>query len=117
GLVDHRQARVYGASLTSLKQTVNSLDLKGGFKALEASTGSGTLALFPLRDAPTQTLLAPSVDNIRIHQASDWEFMDEDGAVLNRVPNVDGYEATLFRYDEQTTDVRRAHGRINNLAA
>jgi hypothetical protein len=47
---------------------------------------------------------------------SDWEFMEEDGAVLNRVPNTDAYEGTLFLYAELATDGRNAHAKIGSLA-
>jgi hypothetical protein len=45
----------------------------------------------------------------------DWEFLVEDGAVLNRVPNQDAYEATLFLYSELGTDGRNAHAKIADL--
>ncbi len=47
--------------------------------------------------------------------SSDWEWMDQDGAVLSRVPNVDAYEATLFKYAEFATDARNAHFKLVDL--
>ena len=46
---------------------------------------------------------------------SDWEFMEEDGAVLNRVSNQDAYEFTLFKYAELTTDRRNSHGLLFDI--
>jgi hypothetical protein len=46
---------------------------------------------------------------------SDWEWMQEDGSVLNRVANKDAYEATMFIYHQLTTDQRNAHGVIEDL--
>lgn len=119
-VTDHVQARKYAATLTGQRRFVNTLDLKGGFKGIEIGTGSGSLTLSTLRDAPVQTLFALNTDHITQDEASDWEFMDEDGSVLTRIQTgngKDGYGATLFKYHEQTTDARAAHGKIVNLAA
>ena len=40
---------------------------------------------------------------------------EEDGAVLNRVPNVDAYEGTLFLYAELATDGRNSHALVKDL--
>lgn len=115
----HAQARKYAATLTSQKHFVNTQDLKGGFKGLEVGTSSGSLGLSSLRDAPAETFFAVNTSHMKLHQASDWEFMEEDGNLLQRVLSGNGkdaYGATLFKYDEQATDVRSAHGKITNLA-
>lgn len=116
----HAQARKYAATLTGQRRFVNSMDLKGGFKGIEIGTGSGSLAVSTLRDAPAQQFFAVNTDHLKLHVASDWEFMDEDGNVLQRVVSGNGkdaYQATLFQYAEQATDMRSAHGKIINLAA
>lgn len=117
---DHRQARVYAATLTGQRRFQNTLDIKGGFKGIEVGTGSGTLAVSTLRDAPVKEFYAINTDAIALYKASDWEFMEEDGDVLQRIVTgngQDGYGATLFNYSEQCTDTRSAHGVIRNLAA
>jgi hypothetical protein len=48
---------------------------------------------------------------------SDWEFMDDDGAILNRVANTDAYEATLYIYSELATDARNAHAAVRDLTS
>ncbi len=48
-------------------------------------------------------------------EMSDWDWMDKDGAVLNRVPNVDAYEATLFKYFTCGTDRPNGCVRIDDL--
>jgi hypothetical protein len=49
------------------------------------------------------------------YEMSDWEFMQEDGAILNRVPNTDAYEGTLFKYHEMATNGRNAHAKISGI--
>jgi len=120
GFTDHRQARVLGGLLKQDRRYVSTMEFKGGFKGLEVSTASGTVGLSTLRDSPVQKLYMVNTDHMVLNQQSDWEFMEEDGNVLSRIVTgngKDGYGAVLFKYDEQTTDVRGAHGFIDDLAA
>lgn len=117
GITDHAQARKYASTLKSQKRFVNTVALKGGFSGIEAGTASGTIAVSTLRDCPVETFFAVNTEHLGLHEASEWEFMEEDGNVLNRIPNKDGYEATLFHYSEHVTDARNAHGKLVNLAA
>lgn len=119
-ITDHRQARAYSASLTGQRRFTSGEVLKGGFKGIEIGTGSGSLALSTLRDCPVETFFALNTEALSLHEASDWEFMEEDGNVLQRITTgngKDGYGATLFKYDEHVTDTRNAHGKITGLAA
>jgi hypothetical protein len=119
-ITDHRQARVYAATLADQRRFTSDGELFGGFKGLEVGTASGTLVLSTLRDAPVQTLFAVNRSALTEYKASDWEFMEEDGNVLQRIVTgngKDGYGATLFKYSEQATSYRNAHGKIVNLAA
>lgn len=119
-IAPHSLVRTYAATLESQKRTVNSLDLKGGFKGIEVGTATGRLALQSVKDAPARNVFFLSTSNLTLQEASDWEFMEEDGNVLQRITTgngKDGYEATLFKYAELTTDERGAHGRIINVGA
>lgn len=119
-ITDHRQARVLAATYTGNRRFTNDGELFGGFKGIEVGTASGSLILSTLRDAPVQTLFAVNRSALTEYKASDWEFMEEDGNVLQRIVTgngKDGYGATLFKYSEQATSYRNAHGKIVNLAA
>lgn len=117
GITDHAQARAYGNVLKTQRRFVNTGELKGGFTGIEVATASGSLVVSTLRDAPEKTFFGLNTEHLGLHEASEWEFMEEDGNVLNRVPNKDAYEASLFHYSEHVTDARNAHGKITNLAA
>lgn len=108
----------YGASLVSQKRFVNTNELKGGWKGLSVEVGDQGATLIWDKDAPANTIFGLDTDHIQIYSANDWGFMDRDhpGTVLNRVPNVDGYEATLYRYFEIATDRRNAHVVIRDIS-
>lgn len=107
--------------LTSIKRFPNTLELRGGYTALDMSSvsqgnqGSNTVGLVFDKDCPDSVAYGLCTKRIQDYRMSDWEFMDEDGAVLSRVPNTDAYEGTLFLYSEMATDGRNAHARINDL--
>lgn len=106
--------RNYAATLTSLKRFNDTVDLKGGWKGVEVSSSSGTAVFTADLDAPSNKVFLLSTPNLTFFEESDWEFMDEDGAVLSRVSGVDAYEATLFKYAELATDKRNAHARMDD---
>jgi hypothetical protein len=107
--------RAYADGLKDQKRFSNTIDLKGGFKALSVSSGTQELALLRDRDCPAKTAFLLNTNHLTHNVESDWEWMDDDGAILNRVPDKDAYEATLFRYSELTTDQRNAHGKVVDL--
>jgi len=107
--------RNYASQLKAQKRFADTVDLKGGFRALTVDAGNTSLPIAVDRDNPDTKAFLLNLPCLTQHQSSDWEFMDEDGAVLNRVSGVDAYEATLFKYHELTTDRRNVHGRIDDL--
>lgn len=107
--------RAFANNLTAEKRFPNTLDMKGGYKGLAIAAGGNEVALMWDRDAPNNTAFGVSTSHLMQHEMSDWEFMDDDGAVLSRVSGQDAYEATLFKYHELTTDKRNAHGVVQDL--
>lgn len=112
----HDVVRNYGAQLTSQKRFNDTTELKGGYSGVTISSGEATVGLVSDRFAPAGTIWMLNPDYLTFNEASDWEWMDEDGAVLNRRPDMDAYEATMFKYCELTTDQRNAHGRVDDLS-
>ena len=108
--------RAYAATLTSQKRFTNSLDLKGGFKALTISAGNNEVALAVDNDHPANTAFFLNSAHLCQHQmGSPWSFMDRDGSVLKYVTGYDQYEAVIYNYHELTTDRRNAHGVVEAL--
>ena len=109
--------RSFAQQLKSQKRFNNTNDLKGGFKALSVDSGDGieSLSLVWDRDCPDSTAFGLHLADYKIHEMSDWEWMDEDGAVLSRVSGVMAYEATLFKFAELCTSRRNASWKLQDL--
>lgn len=93
-LCSHGVRRGYQNLLTAQKQLVNTLDLKGGWKALSYNgipvvadkfVKSGNMYMLDLADW-------------KLYQMSDYNWLDADGAMLSRVANKPAFEATLVKY-------------------
>lgn len=108
--------RSYANLLTGLKRFTSTVELKGGYEGLTAAAGGTTTAPVTWdRDCPDNTAFGLTLSKLTEYQMSDWEWMDEDGAILHRVSGVDAYEATLFKYAELATDKRNAHAVVRDL--
>ena len=114
-------SRFAASLLESIRRNVDNVELKAGYSGIRWDTTSEGMrdskrrALVWDQDAPANTLFGLCTDRLVEFVMSDWEWMDEDGAVLSRVSGVDAYEATLFKYHEQAADQRNCHFRIDDL--
>jgi hypothetical protein len=107
--------RGLAAQMQSQKRFVNTNDLKGGYKGLAIDAAGTSATLTYAKDAPLSQAFGLSTSHLVQFESSDWEWMDEDGAVLSRVSGVDAYEATLYKYHELATDKRNAHVLVKDL--
>lgn len=109
--------RGLAASMLSQKRFNDTVELKAGYSGIAINTGGSTApsALVWDRDCPSNTAYGLATDHLFQFQESDWDFMDQDGAVLSRVSGIDAYEAILYKYHELTTDQRNAHALISDL--
>lgn len=114
--------RAYGNLLTSLKRVVNEMDLPGGYTGVtvgaprQGRNRSATkLMLTWDRDAPSNALYGLDTENLVFMELEDWDWMDRDGAILNRVPNKDAYEATMFKYGDLACTRRNSQWRITAI--
>jgi hypothetical protein len=111
-ITTHGIRRAYQTLLTSQKRFVNTMDLEGGFKALEYNG----LPMVPDKDCPTGTILGLDTSRLKFYNTGDdFSWMDKDGAMLNRVPNKDAYEATLIHYVELCSDRPAAMFKIDHI--
>ena len=108
--------RAYASLLTGLKRFTDTVDLKGGYKGLSAAAGG--VNVVPVtwdRDSTANTAFGLRTDNLIEFRMSDWEWMDQDGAILQRSIGYDAYEAVLFKYAELATDKRNAHAIVGDI--
>jgi hypothetical protein len=114
-------SRSVSAMLESIRRNVDNVSLKAGYSGIawatpmEGNAGSKTRALCWDQDCPSNSLYGLSTDSLVEFVMSDWDWMDEDGAVLSRVANTDAYEATMFKYHELASGQRNAHFKILDI--
>lgn len=111
------------ALLSSMRRNVDNVALKAGYSGIAWSSpgefreGSRTRALVWDRDCPENRIFGLCTGELVQYYASDWDWMDQDGAVLSRVSGYDAYEATLFKYHELAARKRNCHFVIKDLTA
>ncbi len=115
-VTDYGVTRKYADSLKDNKRFTNTVDLKGGFKAVSIDTPAGSINLMRDRDVPDGFAFVLNTKHLIFFIMSDWEWMNEDGAILSRVSGYDKYQAVLFKYANLATDRRNAFALISNLA-
>ena len=108
--------RAYQALLTATKQLVNTQELQGGYKAISYLGGAqGAIPIIADKDAPANKIFVVDEDELSIYRLADFDWMQEDGAILSRVSGYDAYEAVLYVYQELGTSMRNAHVLISDI--
>lgn len=108
-------SRTYAATMKAQRRYTGQEALMGGFSGVSVTTPRGKVFLRTERDCEVDQAFGLTTSALIHYYASDWEFMDEDGNMLIRSSGQDAYEATLFRYDELSTDQRNAHFKLTSL--
>ncbi len=118
GVCHHGVFRAYANLLLGLKRFNDTTKLKGGYDAGIPFIGGGgnAIPIVPERDCPANSLYFLNTDHLTEYMDSDWEFMQEDGAVLSRVTGYDAYEFVLFKGMEVGTDQRNTHGKLTDIS-
>jgi hypothetical protein len=91
------------------------ITLSSGYKALEFNG----MPLVADKDAETlasgdafERIYFVDTSTMWIAHMGDWDWMQEDGAILNRIPSRDAYEAILFRYMNLVSDQPNANAAL-----
>lgn len=92
--VSHGVRRAYIDLLAATKQTVNTRDLKGGFKALSYNG----IALVADKFTPSGCMQLFDINDWAMYQMADFNWMDRDGSIMARVADRPAWEATLVKY-------------------
>jgi hypothetical protein len=117
GLCSTTQFRKIGQLMTADRRYGTEMELKGGFKAL---SWAGVPFIWE-RDIHVDTngndmIFVMDMDELSIYQLDDWDWMDDDGAILSRVSGYASFDANLFWYGNLGTTARDNHGVIRDLA-
>lgn len=120
-LTNHAIKRRYAALLQSDKRypAGGEITLDGGYRALEFNG----VALVADKDASLantpgvlQRLYFITMSSMEMLVMSDWEWMDDDGAVLSRVSGKDSYEGTLYAYMNLACDRPNANALLADIS-
>lgn len=91
--------RAYQYMLQSQKRQFNTLQLKGGWEALEYAGGSQVkIGIVADKYCQAGTMKMLDTNDLAIYQVADWDWMDKHGAVLFPVSGKAAYEAVLRKY-------------------
>lgn len=88
--------RAYQALLSADRTYQNTMEFKGGFKALDYNG----LPFMVDKDCKANTIYLLDENHLKFYEMSDWDWMSEDGAILSRVSGEDAYEAVMYKYCE-----------------
>jgi hypothetical protein len=107
--------RAYWNLLVQARRFSNVKEFTGGYSGLVFTTDQGEVPMVADIDCPYNTIYGLSENNLRLFRDADWEWMDYDGSMWDRVPGSvagtikDAYAATMYQYSELGTDRRNAH--------
>jgi hypothetical protein len=103
--------RAYVALQKTMNQFVNTKEYKGGFDYIDYNN----LKWFVDKDCPANSIYIPDESELEIYQLADFDWMDEDGAVLSRVSGKDAYEAIIYYYSELGCSMRNAMCKVGDI--
>jgi hypothetical protein len=86
--------RAYQDLLLATKRTTDVMKLKGGYETL---TFNG-MPFATDKYAPAGTLYGLDLSTWSLYHIEDWDWLDNDGAILHRVVDRPVWEASLVRY-------------------
>lgn len=107
--------RAYFNLLVQQRQYTNTKDFGGGFTGLTFTTDKGEIPVAVDVDAPKNTLFFANEDELTVYRQADWEFMDRDGSMWNRVAGYDAYEAIMYQYSELGCHRRNTQGILADI--
>lgn len=107
--------RAYYNLLVQQRQFVGTQEFDGGFKGLGFATDEGEIPVIVDNDAPKNKMLFLNEKEITVYREADWEFMNRDGSMWNRVVGYDAYEAQMYQYSEIGCHRRNTQGRLDDI--
>lgn len=110
--------RKYGDILTSMRRTVDTADLLGGWKGLEFAAGAGDVGVFLDYDVPDGEVVIMNMDSWTICQVSDLGWLeDPNGGSLLRLSNKIQYQAEMAWFLELLCLAPAANGHTTQKTA
>ena len=85
----------YGDLLTSMRRSVDTADLLGGWTGLEFAAGAGKVGVFLDYQVPDGEVIILNLDTWTLCQVSDMNWLEEGAEALLRLQNTITYQATM----------------------
>lgn len=86
--------RIYGVGLSATKNAdMSKMDLDGGFEALEVNGKP----FVPDVECPDNVVFCLDEGTFKLGVTGDWEWIENNGSVITRLPGYDNYEAVMVR--------------------
>lgn len=109
--------RAYWNALQGLRQFVNKQDMNGGVSGgLTFTTPYGDIPMMTDFDCPAGVAFFPNDKELALNTNVGWEFIDEQGAIWQKLSGYDAFVAEMRNYSELTTYRRNAHGKLTGIA-
>jgi hypothetical protein len=93
------------------RRFVNTMTLDGGFEGLEFNGKP----LVPDSQCKHGRIYFITPETIKIFRTADFDWMEEDGAILHRKQGYDVYQASLFHYGDLGIVARNANGVLKGI--
>ncbi len=105
-LCSHAMKDTYVKLCKDERISVNQMTLDGGFKAV----GFNGKPIVADKHCRHNRMYFINTESMKLYRMAEMDWMEEDGAILQRVPGKDAYSATMYIYEELACLARNANG-------
>lgn len=101
-ITTHGIRRQYVNTLVANKRYVGTMTLDGGWEAVTYDNRPMVVD----KDCTRGRIYGLDLNTLMFFMENDYQWMDADGSILQRLLDKDAYQATLYRYHQFGTDAR-----------
>jgi hypothetical protein len=110
-ITTHGIRRQYLNTLVAAKRYPNAMEMDGGFKVL---TYDGRPIVVD-KDCTRGRIYGLDLDTLFLAYETDYDWLDQDGSVLHRMPDADAFQACMYRYWNFCTEARNRHVALTDI--
>jgi hypothetical protein len=110
-MTTHGIRRQYLNTLVGAKRYNNTMELDGGFKALHYDGRPIVVD----KDSTRGRIYGLNLETMFLTYETDYDWIDQDGSVLHRLPNQDAFQAAMYRYWNMATEQRNRQVLIEDI--
>jgi hypothetical protein len=102
-------------SLIRSDRMIDTMELKGGWKAISYVGGNVSLPILTHKNCPTGYFYAISLPHIVFYTLKNFVWDNKGGGIVKPVAGYDAYESWFKMYGNIGTDCCNAHGKLTGL--